>query len=144
MSFFCQVHLVVCLALRHHLHQLALRSPSCGLGDPKSPGQLDAGDAFIRLDDQIHRSEPESERQIGRLENCAGGQRNLVTAGRALVKAPVGDFAIAPSAAARASETLWPAQSKQGRPASLLASVQLTKPRLTEPLLKLNLVEWQC
>ncbi len=79
-------HGLVRLAFQHHLGEFVLHLPGGGLGDPEAARQLEAGDARLRLGDQIDRLEPEAKRQVGGMEDSAGRQRYLVTAAAALVQ----------------------------------------------------------
>ena len=132
------------VALEHGLHQFLLDLPGRGLGDAEPPAEFEGGDPFLRLGHVIDRREPQGQRQLGRVEERAGGQRDLMTAGGALVEFSPGDLAMARGATSGAGEPLRPAPAEQGLATLLLGTVQLTKTRLAEPLLELNLVAWHC
>jgi hypothetical protein len=67
-------------------------------------------------------------------------QRHLVTAVATLVEIAPLDLAAPIAAAARADEAFRPVPAENRRAALLLGAVQIKKPPLAEPLLKLNLV----
>ena len=76
--------LVTAVALDHGLHQLVLDPPG-GVGrDPQPPAQLDIGQAFLALGEQMHGTEPHPHRQLGALQDGAGDQRRLIAALSAL------------------------------------------------------------
>src|SRR5215211_3590577 len=86
--------LIAAVPLDHRLHQFVLNPPS-GIGrDPKSPAQLDIGQPFLALGEQIHGAEPHPHRQLGALEDGAGDQRCLMAAPSALKKLTSTDLAI--------------------------------------------------
>ena len=58
------------------------------------PTQLDVGQAFLALGQQVHGAEPNPHWQLGALEDGAGGQRCLVAALPALQQLTVADLAI--------------------------------------------------
>ena len=74
------------IAFEHDLLDLVLDCPGGGLGHAEAAAKLDAGDALLALGHVIHRPEPETERQFGRLEDRSGDRRRLPTAGGALIK----------------------------------------------------------
>src|SRR5690242_330316 len=65
------------LPLGHDVHDLLLQRPSVGLLDAETPAQLDRADAVLGGGDQPHRQEPCPERQLGGVEDRAGGERDL-------------------------------------------------------------------
>lgn len=73
-------------AFQHQLAQLVLHRPGGCLSDPEAARQFQAGDALLRLRDQIDRLEPVAQRQIGGMEDGACRQRYLSTASAALVE----------------------------------------------------------
>src|SRR3954463_9323242 len=76
--------LVAAVPLDHRLHQFVLNPPG-GIGrDPKSSTQLDVGQPFLTLGEQMHSAEPYPHRQLGALQDGAGNQRCLMTALSAL------------------------------------------------------------
>jgi len=68
--------------------------PGGGLGHAEAAAELDAGDALLALRQMVDRAEPEPQRQLGRGEDGAGGQRGLPPAGRALEQHPAGERAV--------------------------------------------------
>ena len=132
------------VALEHGLHQFLLDLPGRGLGDAEPAAEFDGGDPLLRLGHVIDRRKPQGQRQLGRVEERAGGQRDLMTAGGALVELAAGDLAMARGAASGAGEALRPTPAEQGLAALLLGAVHFTETRLAEPLLELNLVAWHC
>ena len=78
----------------HRLHQLVLNPPG-GIGrDPQSPAQLDVGQPFLALGEQMHGAEPHPHRQLGALQDGAGDQRCLMTALPALQQLTPTDLTI--------------------------------------------------
>jgi hypothetical protein len=76
--------LVAAVPLDHRLHQFVLNPPG-GIGrDPKAPAQLDVGQPFLALGEQMHGAEPHPHRQLGALQDSAGDQRRLIAAPLAL------------------------------------------------------------
>src|SRR4051812_44348386 len=76
--------LIAAVPLDHRLHQFVLNPPG-GIGrDPKSPAQLDVGQPFLALGEQMHGAEPHPHRQLGALQDGAGDQRRLMAALSAL------------------------------------------------------------
>src|SRR6476469_11216413 len=71
--------LVAAVAFDHRLHQLVLNPPG-GIGrDPKPPAQLDVGQPFLALGEQMHGAEPYSHRQLGALQD--GARRSATSDG---------------------------------------------------------------
>src|SRR4051812_21946370 len=86
--------LIAAVPLDHRLHQFLLNPPG-GIGrDPKSPAQLDVGQPFLALGEQVHGAEPHPHRQLGALEDGAGDQRCLMAALSALQKLTSTDLTI--------------------------------------------------
>ena len=72
--------LVAAVPLDHRLHQFVLNPPG-GIGrDPKAPAQLDVGQPFLALGEQMHGAEPHPHRQLGALQDGTGDQRGLMAA----------------------------------------------------------------
>src|SRR3954462_3745509 len=72
--------LVAAGPLDHRPPQFVLTPPR-GVGrDPKLPAQLDVGQPFLALSEQMHGTEPHSHRQLGALQDGAGDQRRLMAA----------------------------------------------------------------
>src|SRR3954464_5043001 len=72
--------LIAAVPLAHRLHQFVLNPPG-GIGrDPKAPAQLDVGQPFLALSEQMHGTEPHPHRQLGALQDGAGDQRRLIAA----------------------------------------------------------------
>ena len=130
------------LLAAHEAGRLKFFTDHTSLAEPAA--EFEGGDPLLRLGHVIDRREPQGQRQLGRVEERAGGQRDLMTAGGALVEFSPGDLAMARGAASGAGESLRPAPAEQGLATLLLATVQLTKTRFAEPLLELNLVAWHC
>ena len=86
--------LVAAVPLDHRLHQFVLNPPG-GIGrDPKAPAQLDVGQPFLALGEQMHGAEPHPHRQLGALQDGAGDQRRLMAALPALQKLTSTDLTI--------------------------------------------------
>src|ERR1051325_2960560 len=86
--------LVAAVPLDPRLHQLVLNPPG-GIGrDPQSPAQLDVGQPFLALGEQMHGAEPPPHRQLGALQDGAGDQRGLMAALSALQKLTPTDLTI--------------------------------------------------
>src|SRR6185369_11113575 len=86
--------LVAAVPFDHRLHQFVLNPPG-GIGrDPKSPAQLDVGQPFLALGEQMHGAEPHPYRQLGALQDGAGDQRCLMTALPALQQLTPTDLTI--------------------------------------------------
>jgi hypothetical protein len=86
--------LVAAVPLDHRLHQFVLNPPG-GIGrGPKSPAQLDVGQPFLALRQQMHGAEPHPHRQLGALQDSAGDQRCLMAALPALQKLTLTDLTI--------------------------------------------------
>ena len=124
------------IPLHHHLHQLVLDLPGCGLGDAESAPQLNAGNAALALGEVVDRAKPDAQRQLGGGEDRPGDQRGLPAAGGALVERAGFDDAVLAPAANRADEAARPAPAKHRIPASIFSSIQIIKPRLAETLLE--------
>src|SRR4051795_9979649 len=122
------------LPLGHDAHDLLLQRPSVRLLDAETPAQLDRADAVLGGGDQPHRQEPAGERQLGGVEDRAGGERDLVAAGAALDLGPGAEPLALARAAQRADEALRPAQLLDRRPAPILGAVGLPELRLAQAL----------
>src|SRR3954454_4565113 len=86
--------LVAAVPFDHRLHQFVLDPPS-GIGrNPKAPAQLDVGQPFLALGEQMHGTEPHPHRQLGALQDGAGDQRCLVAALPALQQLTPTDLTI--------------------------------------------------
>src|SRR5215211_492087 len=86
--------LVAAVALDPRLHQFVLNPPG-GIGrDPKAPAQLDVGQPFLALSEQMHGAKPHPHRQLGTLQDGAGDQRCLVAALPALQQLTPTDLTI--------------------------------------------------
>src|SRR3954467_4751108 len=72
--------LIAAVPLDHCLHQFVLNPPGSIGRDPKAPAQLDVGQPFLALGEQIHGAEPHPHRQLGALQDGAGNQRCLIAA----------------------------------------------------------------
>ncbi len=68
------------LTFHHHLHQLMLESPGRIVVHPDFAGKLQRRDTFLALGQQIDRKKPRSQRQLGAMEDAAGGQGSLMMA----------------------------------------------------------------
>jgi hypothetical protein len=69
-----RAQLIAAVPFDHRLHQLVLNPPG-GIGrDPKPPAQLDVGQPFLALGEQMHGAEPHPHRQLGALQDGAGDQ----------------------------------------------------------------------
>src|SRR3954449_246622 len=86
--------LIAAVAFDHRLHQLVLNPPGGISRDPKAPTQLDVGQPFLALGEQMHGAEPYPHRQLGALQDGAGNQRRLMAAQPALQKLTPADLAI--------------------------------------------------
>jgi hypothetical protein len=70
-------------------------NPPSGIGrDPKASAQLDVGQPFLALREQMHGAEPHPHRQLGALKDSAGDQRCLMTALPALQQLTPTDLTI--------------------------------------------------
>src|SRR5215212_7796718 len=86
--------LIAAVPLDHRLHQFVLNPPR-GIGrDPKSPAQLDVGQPFLALSEQMHGAEPHPHRQLGALQDGAGDERCLIAALPALQQSTPTDLTI--------------------------------------------------
>src|SRR3954454_19226967 len=86
--------LIAAVALDHRLHQFVLNPPGGIARDPKAPAQLDVGQPFLALSEQMHGAEPHPHRQFGALQDGAGDQRCLMTALPALQQLTSTDLTI--------------------------------------------------
>src|SRR3954464_1496883 len=86
--------LIAAIPLDHRLHQLVLDPPGSIGRDPKAPPQLDVGQPFLTLGEQMHGAEPHPYRQLGALQDGAGDQRCLIAALPALQQLTIPDLAI--------------------------------------------------
>lgn len=57
------------VAFQHDLPELVLHHPRRRLGDAETPGQFEAGHAFLGLRDVIDGFEPDAQSQLARREN---------------------------------------------------------------------------
>ena len=132
--------LVAAITLDHRLHQLVLNPPG-GVGrDPEPPAQLDVGQAFLALGEQMHGAEPHPHRQLGALQDGAGDQRCLIAAAPALQQLTVADLAILCRRAPRTLEALRPAPGEPRLPARLLIRIEPLEGIIREALLVLHAV----
>src|SRR3954468_8247029 len=86
--------LVVAVPLDHRLHQFVLNPPGGIDRDPQSPAQLDVGQSFLALGEQMHGAEPYPHRQLGALQDGASDQRCLMAALPALQQLTPPDLTI--------------------------------------------------
>src|SRR3954464_4034698 len=86
--------LVAAGAFDHRLHQLVLDPPGSIGRNPEPSAQLDIGQAFLALGQQMHGTEPHPHRQLGALQDGAGNQRRLMAAPSALQQLTSPDLAI--------------------------------------------------
>src|SRR5215212_10936265 len=84
------------------------------------PSSIDRADAVLGGGDQPHGQEPYGERQLGGVEDGAGGERDLVPARAAPDLGPGAEPRTFGAAAERADEAPGPAQLLDHRPAPLL------------------------
>src|SRR5665647_2071450 len=84
------------VTLHHHLRQLVLDLPGCGLRHAEATAQLDAGDALLALGQLMHGAEPDARWHMGRREDRAGDRRGLATADATLEQPAGPHFAIRP------------------------------------------------
>src|SRR3954454_10979552 len=86
--------LVAAGPLDHRLHQFVLTPPGGIARDPKAPAQLDVGQPFLALSEQMHGTEPYPHRQLGALQDGASDQRRLMAALPALQQLTSTDLTI--------------------------------------------------
>src|SRR3954468_22087996 len=86
--------LVAAVPLDHRLHQFVLNPPGSIGRNPQAPPQLDVGQPFLALGEQMHGAEPDPHRQLGALHDGAGDQRCLIAALPALQQLTPADLTI--------------------------------------------------
>ena len=123
----------VCLAPRHHRHDLVLHGPGGRLLDPETAPQLDRGNPVLRRYDQVDGREPQRQRQLGGVEDRARRGGCLLLAPVALVEAPARQHTMPAMAAGGADEAVRPAQPGQCRAALLLGAEGFAKRLVAQP-----------
>ena len=125
--------------LEHHLHYLLLEHPGGVVAHAKAAHQFHGRDSVLGLGEVIHAAKPHAQRQLGVIEDGAGGQRSLCMAIRTLVQRPSVQTVGLAAAARRTDKALGPAHGLQSGSALRFCTVLLLKRHLTQALLKLNL-----
>jgi hypothetical protein len=104
--------LVLALAPSHGVTDLVLQGPGGGVAHAELTLERQRGQAGLGLADQVDGQEPGAQRQLGVLEQAAGGQRRLVSAGLALeeLAGAVAHDPVAGRVAAGATKAAGPAR----------------------------------
>ena len=76
------------VTLVHDLQELVLELPGSVVTDPQLAGQLQRREATLALGQQVDGQEPSGQRQVGGMEEGAGGKRGLMMTAMTLVDAP--------------------------------------------------------
>jgi hypothetical protein len=125
------------------LQQLVLHQPGRLVANTEVAREFQRGDIVLGLGHQVHGEEPAHQRQLGCLEDRAGGHRGLVTAAVALPVVPLftNKCRVSFIAAARTDEALRPARRHQRRVALRFRSVARHELHHRQTLLKLHVID---
>jgi len=116
------------VALVHDLQQLVFELPGRVVADAELPGQLQRREAILALGQQVDGQEPGGQRQVGGMEDGAGGERGLMMTAMTLVDAPR-ESAGGGVTTVGADEPSGPTMLVESRPALFLCAVLVEKRR---------------
>jgi len=107
---------------------------------PRRRERLHAGDAMLGLSDDVHRPEPDRQRQLGVVEDRHGGQRCLPPATRILEELATLELRVGRAAAPRTTEAVGSAEVEKSGPALRFGSVFGLEGRVNQALLELDFI----
>lgn len=130
------------LRFAHDGHEFVLEQPGRVVADPEVPLQTQGRDVVLGLRHEEHGQEPLDQRQLGVLENRAGGDADLMAAAMALPEPLMASLETGMPVvlASRADEPRRPTLLCQCRFALRFGSVSIHKLGQRQPSLKLNSV----
>lgn len=111
----------------HGLKDLVVQQPGCVVVEAQMAAELKRGDARFGLTNQVKGQKPSCQRQLGRLQDRAGCDRSLMTAGSALIalEPATVNQAMLLAMAEGTAEAIRPTRFLQGEHTLLLGALQL-------------------
>ena len=128
----------------HGSHDLLVHQPRSAVAHAEMAHQRQGRQAGFRLADQVHRQEPQSQRQLRTVHHRPSRQRRLVAAGPTLEQHALtsADPIVLRASAARTPESSGPAHLREFCRTLQLTAVATEEFMHRHPALELDLVGW--